>query len=133
MSKLLNELLGAKGTDQPQGFVFFNDDQPEGYTSQAEFVDSLKRQKRSDKAFRVDHTKSMFDNMSLNRKLMAEPSISSDEGQEIIWVRFGYGNLRQNLQILNECRMFDFIMDYATGKVRNVPNFETLIGSIKEV
>jgi len=64
---------------------------------------------------------------------MAEPSISSDEGQEIIWVRFGYGNLRQNLQILNECRMFDFIMDYATGKVRNVPNFETLIGSIKEV
>lgn len=133
MSKLLNELLGAKGTDEPKGFVFFNDEDPEGITSQAEFTASLRKQKRSDKSFRVDHMKSMFDNMALNRKLMAEPSLSNDDGQEIIWVRFGYGNLRQNLQILNECRMYDFIMDYATGKVRNVPNFETLIGSIKEV
>lgn len=131
MKDLFEELLGSSsGSTEPQGFVFFNDGSPEGYTSQTDFLASLRKQKQSDKSYRIDHMKSMFDNMSLNRKLMAEPSLSKDDGQDIIWVRFGYGNLRQNLQILNECRMFDFINDYAIGKIRNVPSFEKLIESI---
>ena len=134
MSKILDELLGStRGSTEPQGFVFFNDNSAEGYTSQIDFLKSVRNQKKSDKSYRVDHLKSMFDNMSLNRKLMAEPALAKDDGQDIIWVRFGYGNLRQNLQILNECGMFEFIKDYATGKIKNVPNFEKLIESINEV
>jgi len=134
MKNLLNELLGnSSSAIEPQGFVFFNDESSEGYTSKMDYAASLRRQKQSGKSFRIDHQKSLFDNMSLNRKLMAEPSLSNEDGQEIIWVRFGYGNLRQNLQILNECGMFEFIKDYATGKIKNVPNFEKLIESINEV
>lgn len=130
MNKLLAELLySSKSSIEQKDFVFFNENSPEGYTSQVAFLASLRKQKL-EKPFRVDHLKKMFDNMSLNRKLLGEPSISNDEGQEVIWLRFGYGNIRQNLQILNECGLFQFVTDYANGIIKNVPTFEMLINSI---
>lgn len=132
MNKLLAELLySSKSSIEQKDFVFFNENSPEGYTSQAAFIASLRKQK-AEKPFRVDHLKKMFDNMSLNRKLLGEPSISNDEGQEIIWLRFGYGNIRQNLQILNECGLFQFVTDYANGTIKNVPTFEMLINSMTQ-
>jgi len=132
MSKLLNELLGAKGIDEQKGFVFFTDNGPEGKTNKAEFRGSLIRQKKSDKAFRVKHMKTLFDNMSLGRNILGEPSLVNDNGQQVVWVKFYHGKQRDTLQILNECGMYDFIMEYAAGNISNVPNFETLINSIQE-
>lgn len=133
MSKLLEELLSSSGGSmEPKNFVFFNDNDVEGYISQKDFLTSLRKQKQSDKSFRIGHLKTMFDNMALNRKLISEPSLGKEDGQEVIWIRFSYGNLKQNLQILNECNMFEFVKDYALGRVKNVPNFEELIKSISE-
>lgn len=133
MSKLLDELLGSSdGSNESKGFVFFNDENVEGYISKADFLASLRKQKASDKSFRVDHLKSLFDSMSLRRNFLTEPNLSNDDGEEIIWVRFGYGNTRLNLQILNQPGMFDFIKDYAVSKIKNVPNFGHLIKSISE-
>ncbi|RFZ81153.1 hypothetical protein DYU05_20565 [Mucilaginibacter terrenus] len=133
MSNLLNELLGSsKALDEQKGFVFFNDEHPEGYTSKESFLASLRKQKNGKKAFRVGHTKTMFDNMALGRGLLSEPTLSNEDGEQVIWIRFGYGKTKQNLQILNECGMYDFIMDYAHGRIQNVPTFEKLINSISQ-
>jgi hypothetical protein len=72
----------------------------------------------------------MFDNMALGRGLMGEPSLAKENGEDVIWCKFSYGKTRQNLQILNECGMYDFIKDYAVGRVQNVPTFDELINSM---
>jgi hypothetical protein len=130
MSKLLDELLGrSEDPKEPRKFVFFNDNDVEGYTSQADFLASLRRQKKV-KPYWVDNLKIVIDNMALGRSLSSEPSLSKDDGHEIVWCRFTYGKTRQNLQILNECGMFEFVKDYATGRIQNVPSFDDLIKSI---
>ena len=130
MSKLLDELLGrSEDPKEPRNFVFFNDDDVEGYCSQKDFLASLRRQKK-DKPYRIQNLKAVVDNMALGRSLTGEPSLSKVDGEEIVWCRFSYGKTRQNLQILNECGMFEFVKDYATGRIQNVPSFDDIIKSI---
>ncbi len=133
MSKILDELLSSSEvSNEPRGFVFFTEDGVEGYTSRDKFLTSLRNQKKGAKSFRITHIKTLFDNMAANRKLLSEPTLSKEDGENVIWVRFVYGNTRQNLQILHDCNMLQFIKDYATGKIKNVPTFEELINSISQ-
>jgi hypothetical protein len=133
MSDLVKELLGSSdGSNEPKEFVFFNDENPEGYTNTTDFLTSLRKQKQSKKAFRVPNVQKLFDNMSLGRSLLGEPSLTMEDGEEVIWVRFAYGKTRQNIQILNECGLFNFINDYANGRIHNVPTFVELIKSISQ-
>jgi hypothetical protein len=131
MSKLLEELLNnSQGSEEPNEFVFFNDESSEGYTSKEAFLTSLRKQKQGKKNFRVNNVKTMFDNMALGRSLLGEPNLANEDGEQVIWLRFGYGKTRQNIQILNEAGMFEFVKDYANGRFKNVPSFEQLINSI---
>jgi hypothetical protein len=130
MIDFLEELLsGSAGSTGPTDFPFFNDENVEGYTSRSEWKASLVRQKK-DKPYRIKHLKTAIDNMSLGRSLSGEPSLTKENGEELIWCRFSYGKTRQNLQILNECGMYAFIKDYATGRIRNVPPFDELVKSL---
>jgi|EndMetStandDraft_4_1072995.scaffolds.fasta_scaffold15788_2 hypothetical protein len=130
MQDLLDELLdNSKSSNEQKGFVFFNDESPEGYVSTIDFVKSLRKQK-ADQPERLSHLKKMFDLMAEYRNFNFEPTITKVDGVDMIYVGFRYGKYRPNLLILNECNLFAFVTNYGKGLIRNVPNFETLIKSI---
>lgn len=120
---IINEIFGNEELIENTS-VFFTENSAEGYFSKAEFLKLVREFKGT---WRLNHLKSLFDNMSLQKKLLSPPKLDYNGGSEVIWVRFGYGNLRQNLQIPNSGRLYDLIMDYANGRLRSVNTLEKLL------
>ena len=121
---IIAELLGGKDSPNELNHVFFKENSPEGYFSKEGFVTYLKQNKGT---YKLDHVKSLIMNMHLKKPLMGLPSKGNNGGDKVVWARFKYGNINQNLPIVETERMYDFIMDYATGKLRNVQTFEQLL------
>jgi hypothetical protein len=121
---IIDEIFGSKQDAENKSDVFFIENGPEGYFTKPEL---LKLARKFKGKWQLGHIKGLFDNMSLQKKLLAEPKKDFDEGEPFIWVRFGYGNLRQNLKIADSGRMYDFIMDYAHGRLRSVNTLEELL------
>lgn len=121
---IIDEIFGSQNTQSPSNSVLFVEDGPEGYFGKPELIALARKYKGK---WQLMHIKQLFDNMNLQKKLLAEPKRDFDNGEPFIWVRFGYGNLRQNLKIVDSGRMYDFIMDYAHGRLRSVNTLEALL------
>lgn len=121
---IIDEILGNHDAQAMNSEVFFIEDTPDGYFGKLEFLQLMRKFKGT---WQIKHIKDLFDNISLQKKLMSPPKRDFEDGQAYIWVRFGYGNLRQTLRIVDSGRMYDFIMDYAHGKLRSINALEPLL------
>jgi hypothetical protein len=127
-SKILEEILGGlpKVTIEPN-HLFFTDDNPQAYMGKGEFLAYVRKIKK-DEPWRVVHLKNLFENIVANRKLANFPEITqNDKGQDVVWANFRVGNVNQKLSVLCEGRLFDFIQDYALGKLKFEFTLEDLL------
>ncbi|MES2872545.1 MAG: hypothetical protein V4708_02405 [Bacteroidota bacterium] len=104
--------------------IIFTDDGPEGYFSKQEFVKELLERKGTPS---IRHITKLFDNMALGKDLREMPEITSLDGEDIIWVKFHIGRVKQNLPIPNIEGFYNLILHYAIGKLKGTPPFKELL------
>ncbi len=125
MHKEVNEILGGtietSGTNVP---VFFTEDGPEGFVSKAEFLSALHEIKRTPA---VKQLEKAFDNLNAGRSLNGYPTKDYLDSQQVIWVRFSFGKIKQNIPVPAIEGMYEFLMAYANGYINSVKTLTELI------
>lgn len=122
---LKSQLFGGHSDhDNKAVSILFTDDGPEGYFSKEQFIKELLKRKGTAS---VRHIQMMFDHMSLGRDLRELPEITSLDGEDGMWIKFHYGKVKQNLRIVCIGRMYDLVMDYANGKLKEVKPFDAIL------
>lgn len=125
MADLVNEILGGQvessGINVP---VFYTEDGPEGFVSKAEFISALRELKGKPA---IKQLQKAFANLNAGRSLNGYPTKDLLENQEVIWLRFYFGKIKQNLPIPAIKGLYEFVTAYANGYIATVKTLEELI------
>ncbi len=125
MADLVKEILGGQvessGINVP---VFYTEDGPEGFVSKAEFIAALRELKGKPA---IKQLQKAFANLNAGRSLNGLPNKDFLDGQEVIWLRFTFGKIKQNVPVPNIKGLYDFLMAYANGYINSVKTLEQLI------
>lgn len=125
MSDIVDEILGghdeSPSTSSP---VFFTEDGPEGFVSKSEFITALRKLKGKPA---IKQLQKGFANLNAGRSLNGYPTKDFLDSQEVIWLRFYFGKIKQNIPIPAIDGLFEFVTAYANGLITSVKTLEELI------
>lgn len=119
--ELLEDYAESIGITAP---VFFTEDGPEGRVSKANFIPTLRKYKGKPA---MKHLQNAFANLNKGKSLNGYPTIDTLDGAEVIWLKFNFGKIKQNIPVPAIDGLFEFLTDYANGYISSVKTLEQLI------
>lgn len=125
MSDLIQELLGGSvESSSSTNPVFFTEDGPEGFVSKVKFIPALREHKGKPA---IKHLQNAFANLNKGKSLNGYPNRDTLDGVDVIWLKFTFGKIKQNIPIPAIDGLFEFVTAYANGYITSVKTLEQLI------